>query len=370
MPRIRDYGDGTVRQRKDGRYEGRLMSHGKRIYVYGRSRREVQDKLKAEKRNRDLGIIPTGKETVGSFLEKWLTDTVEPAHERTTFLSYRQQVTAHLVPEIGRVKLDQLSPMLVQRLLNKKRSEGLSPRTVEYIRAIGRQAFNVAIRWRMVNWNPFALAEVDHPKRGHVTYFTVEQAVQLLDTAKGSRAYPIYCVALTTGMRQGELFGLRWTDVDWGMSTLTVRAALKRAEGDVWLGTPKTEQSQATLPLTPLALRALAEWREQQKKDRYRAGPPFADLVFTTLHGLPLTARNFTRRTYYPTLERAGLPRIPFRNLRHSCGTLLRALGVDIKVIQAILRHSKIATTADYYVEVMMPGMREAVDGLGRLLGG
>ena len=366
----RDYGEGSIYRRKDGRFEGKLRNHGKRVSVYGATYREAKAKLKLERGKREAGVIPSGKQTVGRFLERWLTDVVEPTVEKTTYASYRQQVQTHLLPELGREPLDKLNPQAVQRLLNQLARDGLSPRTVEYVRAVGRRAFNVAIKWQMVGRNPFALVEIEHPRRGRVAHFTADEAIGLLKATKGTRAYPIYAMALTTGMRQGELFGLRWADLDLGMSTLQVRTALKRAEGKVWLGAPKTEQSQATLPLTPLALRALAEWRELQARDRHQAGPPFAGLVFTTPHGLPINGRNFTQRSYYPTLAEAGLPRIPFRNLRHSCGTLLRALGVDIKVIQAILRHSKIATTAEFYVQVQLLGMREALNQLDHLLQG
>jgi integrase len=188
-------------------------------------------------------------------------------------------------------------------------------------------------------------------------------------------------LALHTGLREGELFGLQWQDVDLERATVTVRQTLIHVTGGgLQASQPKTEASAATIPLTAGAVAALRANRTRQIEQRLRAGSAWQDAgyVFTTEAGTPVRASNFMRRHFYPIAERAGIPtrrqpdgsqRVRFHDLRYGCGSLLISLGVKPKIVQTILRHSRLATTMDLYVHAYDEDLREAVGTLDRALG-
>lgn len=177
-------------------------------------------------------------------------------------------------------------------------------------------------------------------------------------------------LALCTAMRQGELFGLKWSDVDWTANRLQVRRSIARARGGWIEQEPKSAKSRRSVPLIPLAVAALKRHRVRQAEQRLAAGGKWQDhgLVFTNAIGNPLSPQNVLRRSYYPLLESAGLPRITFHDLRHSTASLLLSLGVHPKVVQEFLGHSQIGVTLDTYSHVMPTLGREAMDKLDSLL--
>ncbi len=377
----RPRGEGAVFQTKDGQWRARL-SLGL-VNVDGRPRLRVREARFPTQREalaalrqwqRDLadGLpVRPDRETVGQFLTGWLEDVVRPRARPRTYASYAQVARLHLLPGLGHLRLAALGPQQVQAYLNQKLATGLSPRTVQYHRAILRCALNRALKWGLVKRNVATLVEPPRVERQDVQPFTPEQAARLLAAVRGQRLEALYTVALALGLRQGEALGLRWEDVDLEAGRLHVRVQLQRLEGrGPQLVALKTASSRRALPLPPFAIEALRRHRARQLEERLALGPAWQEhgLVFTSTIGTPLEARNVLR-DYHALLARAGLPRKRFHDLRHTCATLLLLQGVDLRVVMEILGHSQISLTANTYTHVAEALKRQAAERLEALLG-
>jgi integrase len=198
-----------------------------------------------------------------------------------------------------------------------------------------------------------------------------EEARHLLDAACGDRLEALYVLAVSTGMREGELLGLKWADVDLEAGALRVRRTLTRSGGKVSLGEPKTKKSRRTVRLTPRAVEALKRHRVRQAGERLKAGSLHEDqgLVFAGEGGGLVNPSNLRQRSFLPLLKWAGLPGITFHDLRHTCASLLFQKNVHPKFVQELLGHASIVITLDTYSH-MLPGMGgEAADAMGEALG-
>ena len=212
-------GEGTIRQRKDGLWEAAYsyrdaLGHLKRRSLYAKTQREVPEKLRAALRARDQGeAVNTDRQTVAQFLDHWLEDVVKPSVRPKTHHSYAQLVRLHLSPGLGKHQLAKLTPQHVQALMNAKLADGLSPRTVQYLRAILRRALGQALKWGLVSRNVATLVDPPRIERKEMATLTPEQAPQFLAAVRGDRLEALYTVALSLGLRQGEALGLRWQDI-------------------------------------------------------------------------------------------------------------------------------------------------------------
>jgi integrase len=373
--RTRGYGEGTIRRRGDGLWEARLRTEsGKQRSFYGETKRAVQLKLLEARRDQDRGKVPgSSRLTVEKFLQRWLDDVARQRVRPQTFDRYREIVTVHLIPAAGRTQLDKLGPGDVQAMLNAKAVAGLSPRTVHHIRAVMRNAFNQALRWGLVLRNVAEL--VDPPRVPEVQRRTlsVSEVVRFLRSIRGDRLEAAYVVGLSLGLRIGEVLGLRWESIDLERGVLTVQASLQRVDGRLMLGELKTARSRRTLPLTSIAVAVLRSHRDRQLHEKVQPGPPWSGLVFTSRNGRPLDGSKVVQALQRVLLA-AGLPRIRFHDLRHSCASLLFAQGVAAKTVQEILGHSRIGTTLDIYTHMVSedqpvpPVMRDAADAMDRAL--
>ena len=196
---------------------------------------------------------------------------------------------------------------------------------------------------------------------------TAFQAKQFLAVVRDDQLEALYVLAIMTGMRQGELLGLHWLEVDLDKETLHVRSQLKR--GGV-LGSPKTDSSRRQINLPAIAIEALRRQRIRQLHERFAAGASWAesDLVFTNSVGNPINPSNLRSRSFIPLLKRARLPVIRFHELRHSTATLLLSLGCNPKVVQELLGHSQIGVTMDVYSHALPTMQKDAMSALNRLL--
>jgi integrase len=188
--------------------------------------------------------------------------------------------------------------------------------------------------------------------------FSPDEARKLLETARGDSLEALYVLAVHTGMRQGELLGLKWEDVDLEGGVVRIRRTLTRNKGRLLLGEPKTKKSRRTVRLTETAAQTLREHLERQLEEIERLGDLYRDqgLVFTTQVGTPINPTNLRRRSFASLLKRAGLPAIRFHDLRHTCATLLLLRNVHPKYVQELLGHATITITLDTYSHVL-PGM-------------
>lgn len=369
-------GEGTIRQRKDGRWEAMYSFRDERgnlqrRSLYAKTQREVREKLTTAIAALDRGQPPlTDRQTVAQFLDRWLADVVKPSVRPKTYESYRQIVRLYLAPTLGQHRLAKLTPQHVQSLMNEQLTAGRAPRTVLYMRAVLRRALGQALKWGLVARNVATLVDPPRSQRHDIRPLTPEQAGQFLTAARGDRLEALYAVAVSVGLRQGEILGLRWEDVDLDAGVLRVRVALQRLDGKPQLVEPKTRQSRRTLPLPAVVVRQLHAHRTRQREERLLAGERWQGagwgLVFTNTLGGPLEPRNLTTR-YKALLARAGLPNIRFHDLRHSCASLLLAQGVPMRLIMDILGHSQIGLTMNTYAHIFPELQRQAADAMDRL---
>lgn len=373
--RTRGRGEGSIFQRKDGRFVGVLhlgYENGKRIrrFFYGEKRSEVRDQLNQAQHDRRQGLpVAPDRQTTGEFLSAWLTGTAKPRLRERTFSDYKKIIDKHLVPAIGKVPLLKLGPEHVQQLLRQKTEEGLSPRRVRVIRAVLHTALAEALRWGRVGRNVADLVKAPRAVRYQPTVLNEAQSKALLKAAKKDRLGVLFSVALAVGLRLGEALGLRWKDLDFDRGTLTVRQALQRVGKELRFVEPKSERSRRLISLPQVTVNALKRHRTQQKKERLVAGSRWqqTELVFTSTIGTPLDERN-VRRAFGNLLTAAKLPEIRIHDLRHTCATLLLAQGVHPKVVQETLGHSQISLTMDTYSHVLPHLGREAADKMNALL--
>lgn len=376
-------GEGSIFQRKDGRWVAELVlgygPDGKRIVkrAYGRTRAEVSQwlaKVVAD-RHRGMPLEKPDRATVAQFLDRWLEDVVRHSCRPSTYASYRQYVRNHIAPVLGGLRIQKLTPARIQAFYAQKLDEGLSPRTVQYLHAILHRALEQAVKWELLARNPCAQVERPRVARQERPVLTPEQVQAFLEAARHDRFYALYVLAVATGLRQGELLGLTWDDVDFEARRLYVRRQLVWPRGEAeepYLAEPKSARGLRVIDLPESVVRVLEQHRWRQTEEKLKMADAWAgrfNLVFTTHVGTPVSPGNLLRRSFWPLLEKAGLPRIRFHDLRHTCGTLLAAQGVHPKLIQDILGHSSITVTMDIYGHVLPTMRRQVADLMDRLVG-
>ncbi len=363
----RGNGEGSITRRKDGlymaRYTVQTATGAKRKTLYGKTRGEVSEKLTKAMADRDGGLVfDAGGQTVEEYLKRWLETSVKGSVRESTYESYRQQVRRYAIPAIGRVKLKVLSAMHVQGMYRAMLDRGLSPRTVQYAHAVLHRALKQAVRWGLIPRN--VCEDVDRPRlrREEMQPLDRAQTRHLLKTAAESedRFEALYVLAVHTGMRPGELLGLKWEDVDLDRAGLQVNRALSGGK----LTAPKTKRSRRRIDLSAASVAALRAHRKRQLEERMRLSSLWRDhgLVFPSTVGTPLSHRNVVR-SFKDLLKRARLPQsIRLYDLRHTCATLLLGRNVHPKYVQELLGHASIALTLDTYSHVLK-GMDGGIGG-------
>lgn len=370
-------GEGNLRERTDGRWEARVLLTGpdgrrRRRSLLARTQKEARAKLQEALRAEDGGSphVPA-RLTVATFLGQWLTDAVAPTVRPSTQRSYQGIVRVHLAPGLGHVQLARLTPQQVQSFLNSKSASGLAPRTVGTLRSVLRKALTQAERWGYVTRNVAKLTDPPRIAKTEVRPLGPEQVRVFLDAICGDRLEALYLVAIGVGLRQGEILGLAWSDIDFKMGTISVRHALQRVDGKLELVEPKSVTSHRVITAPGIVLDGLRAHRPCQLEARLLAGSRWhddpRDLVFTTTVGTPMDGIAVTRR-FQALLAEAGLPRQRFHDLRHACASLLLAQGVAPRVVMETLGHSQIALTMNTYSHVIPALGREAADRMDLML--
>ena len=285
-------------------------------------------------------------------------------------------VTQHLIPALGAYSLTKLKPLHIQeyyaRAMQTGRLDGkeggLSPQTVLHHHRILKEALSQAVRWQIIAHNPADAVEPPRVGRKEMKVLTPGQIDRLLEAARGSRLYIAIVLAVATGMRRGEILGLRWQDVDLSAGTVSVCRTLEITKGRVAFKEPKSTKSRRVISLPAFAVDALRRHKVEQAEHRLRAGPAYEDqgLVCATERGTPMI-HNF-ERDYLALLDKANLPRVRFHDLRHSHATLLLVQNVHPKIVSERLGHSAIGVTLDVYSHVLPAMQQEAAAKLDTLL--
>jgi integrase len=382
MAKRRGHGEGSIHLRDDGRWcavidLGIINGKRKRKYIYGETRKAVQEQLRALQREQEAGVrLDAARQSVKQFLERWIADSIRPHRRPKTVDSYVQIVQLYLVPAIGHHALSALTPAHVQSMINAlhagggRRGQPLSAQTISHIRSVLRKALGQAVKWGLVARNVATLVEMPEIKGHAITPLSPQQAQALLAAVRGYRLEALYRVALSLGLRKGEIIGLRWTDIDLDLGVLRVAQAIQRTSQGLTTDAPKTRRGVRTLLLPEPLVLALCEHRARLELERREAGALWNehDLAFPSDCGTPLEPRNLSRH-FKAMLSKAGLPEtIRFHDLRHSCATLLIAQGVHPRVVMEILGHSQISVTMNTYSHVLPETQREAAAKLAALL--
>lgn len=354
-------------------YEGTDPATGKRIrrwYAAGDTRRSAEKLLTdIVKRVHDGDYRAPDRITLGDYLvERWLP-TKRAQLRRSTFDSYTRNVENHVVPRIGSTLLQRLTPedldefyaqLLVDGKLNGDRG-GLSVKTVRYIHGILRKALADAHRKGSVMRNVADLADPPKlssvPKR-QMRVWTADQLREFLTGIEDHRLYPAFFLASSTGMRRGEVLGIRWDDIDLDGMRLSVNQAVLNVAYKIEISDVKTQTSRRTVDLDPRTVSVLKAWHKTQLEERVALGlrPKDASLVFADPDGSPIHPDPF-RLMFTVLVEKAGVPRIRFHDLRHTHATILLKAGVPAKVVSERLGHSNVAFTMSVYQHIL-PGMQ------------
>lgn len=378
-------GEGSIYPIAGGKQRGAvtitnpITGETKRRYVTGKTRAEVvrgMDKIRAEAAGGTAGTM-----TVGEYLAAWLA-AVSPQLRPATIRGYRLHIETHWKP-LASHKLAALTPGQVEAVMAGMLAKGLGAQTVTHARSTLRRALRDAQRDGLVSRNVASLARPPRIERRELQPLTAVQVRALLDRADAGdptaeppvppdRFGQLYAVAVATGLRQGELLALRWSDVDLEARQLVVRRAMTRREdGGYTFGEPKTTKSRRTVMLSALAVDGFRRELARQEREQEAAGRGWQDregLVFTDTMGRPVKPTAVSA-AFRGATDALGF-RARFHDLRHTAATLLLGAGVPLKVVSETLGHSTIAITADVYAHVTPELRREAADAMDRALGG
>ncbi|MBM6897305.1 site-specific integrase [Pseudoflavonifractor capillosus] len=381
MAKKRANGEGSIRKRKDGRWEGRYTAGhdpetGKAIYknVLGKTQAEVKEKLKqAIGETQALDITKAGKYTVGEWMEVWFQDYAKIKVRPSSHQTYQGYIHNHIQPNIGEIPLEKLTSLDLQKFYKKLLTQGrvdrveakgqpkgLSAKTVRNIHQILSSSLKLAQEQRLILTNPAegcALPRVEHQE---MKTLTTVQLASFFREARESGVFELYYLELATGLRRGELLGLKWEDVDLQRGDLRVRRQVSRINGDVVEAPLKTKNAYRTLPLAEDTVSVL---KEQRKKV---GNSPW---VFPSPNGGPISPDSVLHMLHR-VLKRAGLPKVRFHDLRHTFATLALQNGVDVKTVSGILGHFSAGFTLDTYAHITSAAQRQAAQTMGSVLAG
>lgn len=368
----RGNGEGNIRQRPDGRWEARIqLQDGSRKSIYGKTRKAVVHEMNRLTHARDQGlpVARDERQTVSQYLESWLI-TVKPTIRYRTWRRY-SELLSHVMVQLGTTSLAKLTPQQVSQLYATKLEHGLSPMTVKHLHTVLHHALKDAMRRGLVQRNVTELIDPPRVRRHEQQALTSDEAQRLIQAANEDRLGALVTLAIYTGMRLGELLGLRWQYVDFESQRLQVRGSLQRGPDGFVIEEPKTRASRRAVLLTEAVCDALRRHQARQAEERELAGPLWEpnDFVFCTEVGRPLAGTTVLRSYFYPLLKRANIRQVRFHDLRHTAATLLLTQGISPKVVASVLGHATTSVTLDIYSHVTTDMQRGAVDAMQRVIG-
>lgn len=339
----------------------------KQKWIGGFATKKEADKVLAEKLN-DMyhGVtVDVSSTTLGSWLTDWLSP-LETQVRPSTYRGYEWLVRKHVIPHLGKIKLGELKPQHLQKLYTilLKQERPLSKRSIHNLHGIVHQALDLAVKWELIGKNIADFVKPPRPDYKEMKVWTKQQVRQFLHESKDDRFFEVYDVALATGMRKGEILGLRWSDIDFDNNRLYVRRTLqwfkdRNVPGRAIFVDCKTPQSRRTVTLPNTVVQRLQEHRTKQAEEKLRLKFLYKDqdLVFTSLNGEPVNPRTVDEH-WYKCLKASSLTKIRFHDMRHTHATLLLQQGVHPKIVSERLGHSDITITLNTYSHVI-PGMQE-----------
>jgi integrase len=363
VPRKRADGEGTISKRPDGRWQGQISLGYKldgtrnRKTVYGRTQKEVRQKLDQLKYQVASGDYTSNNMTVAEYLEHWHREKSRNWKARTVEL-YKHNIRHSINPVLGHLKLSTLSPLHVQCMVGEIADSG-RVRTANMCRSLLYSALKQAIRWGYITRNVVEAVDPlkEEPKEPEL--WTPKQTMQFLEVISSHRLYAAFYLLITTGLRRGELLGLRWEDVQG--DSLRVEQSLTLVGNDPVLSTPKTKRGRRRVGIALDVQHELLKHKQRQEAERAFLGASWTDtgLAFVSEIGTAVHPRNFSR-TWYRLQEQAGLPRARIHDLRHLHISLLIWRGFDAKTIADRVGHTDPAFTLRRYTHLFEAQRRQA----------
>ncbi len=316
-------------------------------------------------------FVDRSTQTVGELLRYWLETHVAHNCRETTALRYRNTVEQHLIPGLGNVPLQKLTPAQVQTFYADKLSAGAGQRSVVFCHQRLRQAFDMALRLGLVSRNVCDAVTPPRYERKPKSTWNREELGRFLEVAQASHYGPIWLLLALTGMRRGEALGLRWQDIDFEHGTMNVCQTYVSLSTKMSLSTPKTRAGRRVITLEPVVIDALRAHRVGQNERRLALGDVWRDhgLVFASEVGTPIMARNLYRQ-YGELVKRAGTPHIGIQGIRHTVASLAIGAGQDIRTLSDLLGHSRTSITTDIYAHVLPHRRRELTRAISQIVFG
>ena len=343
---IQVYEDGT-----EGKHRKFITVHGKKS--------DAQKTLNELLVSLEKGIpITSGRLTVAEHLRGWLEGYVKTNCSQRTFDGYQSIIEKHLILELGSIQLKHLNPQAIQSYYGKA-CEKLSTRTVHHQHRVLSQSLKYAVRQGYLGRNPCELVDPPSPIKKQMRTLTPNEVAVLLENASSNQFYPVIYTAVSTGLRQAELLGLRWRDIDLDLQSISVSRTLYKRKGVCQFKEPKTAHSRRRVAMTPKLAVFLREYRAERESLSLHLGrmPTLDDLVFANIEGKPLDP-GVLSHTFHRISVQAGLKDVRFHDLRHTFASLMLLRGAKPKVISEALGHSSVAFTMDTYSHII-EGMQE-----------
>ncbi len=352
------------------RWCAQLSLNGHRITKYAKTRVECREWMKETLAKIDVGLTYEGTQyTVERFIEIWLNGK-ELSRRPNTVLQYKQLTNQHILPYLGKMKLQDVHPGHIKQLYALKRDEGRGARTVQLIHAVLHNVFKQAVREGILGRNPAEAVERPRVEQSEMKILTEEQSRQFLIAVEGSRFKAIYYLALTTGMREGELLGLKWSDLNQNKGSLFVQRQLQQIAGQGYvLVPPKTKAGRREIKLGQGTLLQLEAHRERQKIEQAAADERWQDndLIFPNSLGTPLDHKPILTE-FKRILKHTGLPNIRFHDLRHTSLSTLMENGTPVNTVQRRAGHAMASTTMNIYGHATIHSQDEAAEKIEELL--
>ncbi|SDX46235.1 Site-specific recombinase XerD [Marininema mesophilum] len=299
--------------------------------------------------------VEPSKNTLAQYLNEWINSSVKQTLRATTLDTYRIVLEKHIIPELGQIRLSELTPIIIQNFYTKKLGEGFSNDYVRYMHSILRKSLNQAFQWQIISKNPCEHVSPPKPSGKEKPTWDIEEANRFLIHVENEKYYIPYLLAIHTGMRQGEILGLRWKDCDLIRGVIRIQQTLGRTSAGLMFQEPKTKGSKRNITCTNEVVTALKKHRAKQNQQKLLLGITYKDqdLVNCTVEGKPINPRNLIRHFHRMIDTSGGIPKVRFHDLRHTHASIMLQLGEHPKIVSERLGHSRTSITLDIYSHVI-----------------
>jgi integrase len=356
----RSNNEGSIYRNTNGRWRAQVSIDGKRMSHSGPTKSECQTWLKSIlEENKEINRSDIGKQSFEEYLQVWLTN-MEMILRPNTSYQYKLYADRHIYPRIGKIQLRDLKLPIIQEIYTAMNQQGYGVRTIRVTHNLLHHSLEDAMEAGYINRNPSTGAVLPKMEQKEMKFLNEDQVCLLLLAANGDRYEALYHLAIASGLRQSELLGLQWSDLDINLGTLKVERQLKRYFKDPdYFTQTKTKNGRRVVKLGLTTIEKLQEHRMKQNQDRILAGDRWKEnhLIFPSSIGTPLNQMNLYKR-FIGLLDKAGLPRVRFHDLRHTSASLLLIHKIPMIVVSRRLGHYKVSFTMDTYGH-MVPEMQE-----------